>query len=84
MEDALLNTSASRTTKLDFVTTCILQSCLLRISRQLRVRHAPASKLGYGSEELAIDIVSPLSLAASILSLETRFFFGLHSKNLGT
>jgi hypothetical protein len=83
MEGILFKRSASRTTRQDLVTIWTLQLCLERISRQLLVRHFLASKLGYGSEELAIDIVSPFNFAASLLSLEMRFFFGLQSKNLG-
>jgi hypothetical protein len=38
---------------------------------------------GYGSDELAIEIVSPLSFAASRFKVASRSFFGLQSLKLG-
>jgi hypothetical protein len=38
---------------------------------------------GYGSEELAIDIISPLSFAVSLFSLGIGSFLGLQLKNFG-
>jgi hypothetical protein len=42
-----------------------------------------ASARGYGSDELAIEIVSPLSFAASRFKAASRSFLGLQSLKLG-
>jgi hypothetical protein len=38
---------------------------------------------GYGSEELAIETISPLSFTASLFNLGIKSFLGLQLKNFG-
>jgi hypothetical protein len=57
----------------------ILQLQSNRVSRQCLVKHSDASVRGYGSDELAIEMVSPLSFAASSFKANKRFFLGLQS-----
>jgi hypothetical protein len=70
-------------TMLDLVIIWILQLLVDKISRHFRVKPSFASKRGYGSEELAIDTISPLSFFASLFSFEIRSRFGLQLKNSG-
>lgn len=72
----LLNKSSSLVTRLLLVIIWILQLLSERISRHRLVRPCEASARGYGSDELAKDIVSPLSLAASRFRVARRSFFG--------
>ena len=79
----LLSKSSSLETMLLLVIICILQLLFERISRQRRVKPSDASAQGYGSDELAIEIVSPLSLEASRLSFARASFLGLQSLKFG-
>ena len=72
----LQSRSSSRATRLLLVMIWILQLLSAKISRHRRVRHSDASVRGYGSDELAMDMVSPLSLAASRLSFARGLFWG--------
>ena len=83
IEGILARRSASLVTMLDFVIIWILQSCLDRISRHFRIKPVSASTVGYGSEELEIEIISPLSVAASLPILGIKSFLGLQSENCG-
>ena len=83
VEGILLSKSSSRTTMLLLVMICILQLLSAKISRHRRVKPADASARGYGSDELAIEMVSPLSFAASRFKAASWSFFGLQSLKLG-
>ena len=83
IDGTFVRRSMSRVTRVDFVIIWILQLLQDRISRHFRVNPVSASTFGYGSEELAIDIISPLSFAASFFSFGIKSFFGLQLKNLG-
>jgi hypothetical protein len=61
----------------------ILQLLSAKISRQRRVNPSVASTRGYGSDELAIEMVSPLSLEASRLSWARASFLGRQSLKFG-
>jgi hypothetical protein len=61
----------------------ILQLLLDRISRHLLVNPVDASARGYGSDELAIEMVSPLSFPASRFKIASRSFLGLQSLKFG-
>ena len=74
-----LSKSSSLTTKLLLVMIWILQLLSARISRHRRVQPTEASALGYGSEELDIEIISPFNFAASRFSVSSWSFFGLQS-----
>ena len=76
VEGTLLGKSSSRVTRLLLVIIWILQLLSAKISRHRRVSPSVASALGYGSDEFDIEMVSPLSLAASRLSLGRASFFG--------
>jgi hypothetical protein len=78
-----LSKSSSLTTKLLLVIIWILQLLSAKISRHRLVKPADTSARGYGSDELAIEMVSPLSLAASRFSVASRSFLGLQSLKLG-
>jgi hypothetical protein len=67
----------------DFVIIWILQSLLVRTSKHFRVKPILASKFGYGSEELDIDTISPLSFAEAFLSFGIKSFLGLQLKKFG-
>jgi hypothetical protein len=66
-----------------FVMIWILQLLSARTSRHRLVKPVDASARGYGSDELAIEIVSPLSFAASRFKAASRSFLGLQSLKLG-
>ena len=83
VEGILLSKSSSLTTKLLLVKIWILQLLSARISRHRLVKPADTSVRGYGSDELAIEMVSPLSLAASRFRVMSRSFLGLQSLKLG-
>lgn len=83
VDGTLLNKSSSLTTMLLLVMICILQLLSARISRHRLVKPADTSARGYGSDELAIEMVSPLSFAASRLKVTSRSFLGLQSLKLG-
>jgi hypothetical protein len=61
----------------------ILQLLCERISRHRLVKQVEASLRGYGSEELAIEMISPLSFAASRFKTAIKSFFGLQSLKPG-
>ena len=83
VDGTLPSKSSSLTTKLLFVMIWILQLLSAKISRHSLVKPADASARGYGSDEFAIEMVSPLSLAASRFNAKSRSFFGLQSLKLG-
>jgi hypothetical protein len=83
VEGILLSRSSSLTTMLLLVMIWILQLLSARISRHRLVKPVDASARGYGSEELAIEMVSPLSFAASRFKAASRSFLGLQSLKLG-
>ena len=83
VEGTLLNKSSSLATMLLLVMIWILQLLSARISRHRLVKLSVASALGYGSDELDIEIVSPFSLAASRLSIARASFLGLQLLKLG-
>jgi hypothetical protein len=83
IERVFFSRSMSLVTSGDFVIIWILQLLRDRISRHFRVKRVSASMFGYGSEELAIDTISPLSFAASFLSFGIRSFLGLQLKKFG-
>ena len=83
VDGILHNKSSSRVTMLLLVIIWILQLFSTRISRHRRIRPSDASALGYGSDELDIEMISPLSLAASRLSWDKVSFLGLQSLKLG-
>jgi hypothetical protein len=62
---------------------CTLQLFSTRILRHRLVKPSVASTLGYGSDELDIEMVSPLSLAASLFNIVNASFFGWHSLKFG-
>jgi hypothetical protein len=78
-----LSKSSSLTTKLLLVMIWILQLLSARISRQRLVKPTEASARGYGSDKLAIEMVSPLSLAASRFNAKSKSFLGRQSLKLG-
>jgi len=84
VDGTLTSKSPSRVTILDLVIIWIRQSFSVRISKHFRVIPAEASIRGYGSDELAIDTISPLSFEASVLSLWRKSFFRRHSEKLET
>ena len=75
--------SSSRVTKLLLVIIWILQLLSTRISRHRRIKPSVTSALGYGSDELDIEMVSPLSLAASRFNIAKASFLGRQSLKLG-
>jgi len=83
VEGILLSRSSSLTTRFDLVMIWILQLLSARISRHRLVNPVDASARGYGSDELAIEMVSPLSFAASRFKAASRSFLGLQSLKLG-
>jgi hypothetical protein len=82
VDGTLLSKSSSLTTMLLFVMICILQLLSASIPRHRLVKPADASAHGYGSDELAIEMVSPLSWAASRFKTASRSFLGLQSLKL--
>jgi hypothetical protein len=76
MEGTRLKRSVSLKTVVDLVIIWIRQFCLAKISRHRLVKPFSASMVGYGSEELAMEISSPLSLAASRFKRCNRSFLG--------
>ena len=68
VDGILVSRSSSRVTRLLLVIIWTLQLLCARISRHRLVRPSVASACGYGSDELAIEMVSPLSFVASRLS----------------
>ena len=83
VDGTLLSRSSSLTTRLLLVMICILQLLSAKISRHRLVKPVDASARGYGSDELAIEMVSPLSFAASRLKVASWSFLGLQSLKLG-
>ncbi len=83
VEGTLLSKSSSLTTMLLLVIICILQLLSAKISRHRRVMPSDASARGYGSDELAIEMVSPLSFEASRFKVASWSFLGLQSLKLG-
>jgi hypothetical protein len=83
VEGILLSRSSSLTTRFDLVIIWILQLLSARISRHRLVKPVDTSARGYGSDELAIEMVSPLSFVASRFKAASRSFFGLQSLKLG-
>jgi hypothetical protein len=83
VEGIFVSRSSSLVTMLLLVMIWILQLLSVRISRQRLVKPVDVSIRGYGSDELAIEIVSPLSFAASRFKVASRSFFGLQSLKLG-
>jgi hypothetical protein len=83
VDGTLLNKSSSLTTILLLVMICILQLLSAKISRHRLVKPSDTSARGYGSDELAIEMVSPLSFAASRFKAESWSFLGLQSLKLG-
>lgn len=83
VDGTLASKSSSRVTKLLLVMICILQLFSTRISRQRLVKPSIASALGYGSDELDIEMVSPLSLAASLFNIGNASFLGWQSLKFG-
>ena len=79
----LQSKSSSRATRLLLVMIWILQLLSTKISRHRRVNPTDASARGYGSEEFEIEMVSPLSLAVSRLSIANASFLGRQSLKLG-
>ena len=79
VQAVVLSMSASRVTRSDFVMIWILQLLFERIWRHPRVRPVSASKAGYGSDELEIEIVSPRNCLASSARRFRRSFLGLAS-----
>jgi hypothetical protein len=77
-EGTLVSRSSSRVTMLLLVIIWIRQLLSARISRHRRVKPAFASSRGYGSEELEMETISPLSFIASRLSAVSRSLFGRH------
>ncbi len=76
--------SMSLTMVVDLVTICNLQLLLVTsISRHFLVMRSCRSRLGYGSDEFDIEMISPLSFVASLLRSVMRFFFGRHLEKLG-
>jgi hypothetical protein len=74
-----LRRSMSLVISVDFVIIWILQFCWVKIWRHFRIKPVSASIFGYGSEELAIETISPLSFAASLRSFGIKSFFGLQT-----
>src|SRR5665648_229488 len=83
VDGTLTSKSSSRVTMLLLVMICILQLFSTKISRQRLVKPSVASALGYGSEELEIEMVSPLSLAASLFNIVNASFLGWQSLKFG-
>ena len=83
VEGILASKSSSLVTILLLVMIWILQLLSARISRQRLVSPVDVSTRGYGSEELAIEMVSPLSLAVSRFKIVNTSFFGLQSLKFG-
>jgi hypothetical protein len=83
VEGILLSRSSSLTTRFDLVIIWILQLLSARISRHRLVKPVDASARGYGSDEFAIEMFSPLSFAASRFKAASRSFLGLQSLKLG-
>jgi hypothetical protein len=83
VDGILLSKSSSLATRLLLVMIWILQLHPENISRHRRVKPSDTSVRGYGSDELAIEIVSPLSFDASRLSWASRSFLGLQSVKFG-
>ena len=83
VEGTLLNKSSSLATMLLLVMIWILQLFSARTSRHRRVKPVDASTRGYGSEELAIEMVSPLSFVASRFNVASRSFLGLQPLKFG-
>ena len=75
--------SMSLVTKSDFVTIWSLQKFFDSIFRQFLVKQVSCSSLGYGSDELDIEISSPFSFIASLVNLGSMFFLVLHSWKRG-
>src|SRR5665647_1602659 len=75
VDGTLTSKSSSRVTRLLLVMICILQLFSTRISRQRLVKPSVASALGYGSDELEIEMVSPLSLAASLFNIVNALLY---------
>ena len=83
VDGIFLRRSSSLVTMLLLVIIWILQLLSTRISRHRLVNPADISARGYGSDELAIEMVSPLSFVASRFKTVSRSFFGLQSLKLG-
>jgi hypothetical protein len=83
VDGTFLRRSSSRVTRLLLVIIWILQLLSTKISRHRRVKPAVASARGYGSDELAMEMVSPLSLAASRFSIAKASFLGWQSLKFG-
>lgn len=83
VEGTFVSKSSSRVTMLLLVMICNLQLFSTRISRQRLVKPSVASAFGYGSDELDIEMVSPLSLAASFFNIVNASFFGWQSLKFG-
>ena len=83
VDGTLQSKSASRVTRSDFVRIWIRQLLRERILRLSRVKPVSASMLGYGSEELAIEIISPFNFTASRSKRLSRSFLGRQSANRG-
>lgn len=83
VEGIFFKRAMSLTIRLDFVIIWILQLCWDRISKHFRIKPVLASMLGYGSEELEIDIISPFSWVASLSNFGIKSFFGLQLENFG-
>src|SRR3989304_7220978 len=74
-EEILPSKSSSRVTMLDFVIIWIRQLFSTRISKHFLVNPAVASSRGYGSEEFAIETISPFTLAASLFRVYSNSWF---------
>ena len=83
VDGTLMSKSSSRVTMLLLVMICILQLFSTRISRQRLVKPSVASALGYGSDELEIEMVSPLNLADSLFNIVNASFLGWQSLKFG-
>ena len=79
----LLSRSISLVTRLLFVMIWILHLLFAKISRHRLVKPAEPSAQGYGSDELAIEMISPSSFAASRFKIASTSFFGLQSVKVG-
>jgi len=64
-EGTLRKRSISRWTSVDFVIIWIRQSLWESTAKHIRVKSASASMRGYGSELLAMEMISPFNFAAS-------------------
>ena len=83
VEGTLTSKSSSLVTRLLLVMIWILQLLSAKISRQRRVKPSVASARGYGSDELDIEMVSPLSLATSLFNIARASFLGWQSLKFG-